>query len=110
MRAVEALFASGTQWSQSPIESLPAAWAPRTYGAVIIAADVSAVAATNCRRESFLWDMAFPLCCARFLLVFAFLRPASHHMERRGGGDFVVRSEQNCLRLSRKHVGSIIEL
>jgi hypothetical protein len=27
--------------------------APLTYGAVIIAADVSAVAATNCRRESF---------------------------------------------------------
>src|SRR3954451_23445143 len=59
--SVEALLAPGTQWSQNPIVSLPAAYAPRTYGAVINAADVSAVAATNCRREIFLRDIAYSL-------------------------------------------------
>jgi hypothetical protein len=44
------------------MESLPAACAPRIYGAVISAADDSAVAATNCRRVSFLRDIAFSPC------------------------------------------------
>src|ERR1700738_5106384 len=57
--SVLALLAPGTQWSQKPIVSLPAACAVRIYGAVISAADDIAVAATNCRRESFLRDMAF---------------------------------------------------
>src|ERR1044072_9930327 len=68
-RSVEALLAPGTQWSQKPIDSLPAAWAPRTYGAVTRAADDSAVAAMNCRRESFLRDMWFPLCLLLFCLL-----------------------------------------
>jgi hypothetical protein len=37
---------------------LPAALAERTKGALIIAADDSAVAATNCRRVSLFRDMA----------------------------------------------------
>jgi hypothetical protein len=58
-KSAQALFAPGTQWSQKPIASLPAAWADRTNGAVINAADDSALAATNCRRESLFRDMAF---------------------------------------------------
>jgi hypothetical protein len=54
------LLAPGTQWSQKPMVSVPAARAERTKGADISAADVSAVAATNCRRDSFFRDMAFP--------------------------------------------------
>src|SRR5438477_4231577 len=45
-----ALFAVGTQWSQKPTESLPAAWAPRTKGAAIMAVDKAAVLATKPRR------------------------------------------------------------
>src|SRR6516225_3065796 len=38
----DALLAPGTQWSQNPIESLPAAWAPRTYGMAMTAVEVAA--------------------------------------------------------------------
>src|SRR6516162_47913 len=41
-RVLEALFAPGTQWSQKPIESLPAAWAPRTYGIAMTTVEVAA--------------------------------------------------------------------
>jgi hypothetical protein len=44
---VEALLAFGTQWSQKPIERLPAARAVRTKGAATNAAEDKAVAATN---------------------------------------------------------------
>jgi hypothetical protein len=40
--------------------SEPAARAERMKGADISAAEVSAVAATNCRRDSFFRDMALP--------------------------------------------------
>jgi hypothetical protein len=40
--------------------SVPAARADWIKGADISAADVSAVAATNCRRDSFFRDMALP--------------------------------------------------
>src|SRR3954452_8037891 len=84
MSSVLAALAPGTQWSQKPNVSLPAACAPRTYGAVISAADVSAVAATNCRRESLLRDMTYSLpganhdernsaCCCYFSIC----RPSS---------------------------------
>src|SRR5262249_42918281 len=39
---LEALLAPGTQWSQKPIESLPAAWAPRTYGIAMTAVEAAA--------------------------------------------------------------------
>src|SRR5438477_10204937 len=57
--ALIASLAPGTQWSQNPIESLPAAWAPRTNGAEIIVADAAAVRVVNCRRVSPFFDMAF---------------------------------------------------
>src|SRR5215467_8941346 len=41
-RVLEALLAPGTQWSQKPIESLPAAWAPRTYGIAMTAVEAAA--------------------------------------------------------------------
>src|SRR4051812_45557768 len=44
--ASAALLAPGTQWSQKPIESLPAAYAPRTKGAESSAVDARAVRAT----------------------------------------------------------------
>jgi hypothetical protein len=78
IRSVLVLLAPGTQWSQKPIESLPAAFAVRMYGAVINAADDSAVAATNCRRESFLRDMIYslpgePIVMSEIRLLFLFL-------------------------------------
>ena len=52
-------LAPGTQWSQKPIDSLPAAWAPRTKGAAIMVAEAAAVRLVNCRRVSPFFDMAF---------------------------------------------------
>jgi hypothetical protein len=51
VRDCVALLAPGTQWSQKPIESLPAALAVRTNGAASIV-DAAAVVATNRRRVS----------------------------------------------------------
>src|SRR5262245_55217569 len=51
---LDALLAPGTQWSQNPIESLPAACAPRTYG---IARIDAAVVARNRRRVNLLLRM-----------------------------------------------------
>ena len=48
--ASEALLAPGTQWSQKPIDSLPAAFAVRTKGAATSAVVVSAVLSRNVRR------------------------------------------------------------
>src|SRR5258708_7045341 len=56
-----ALLALGTQWSQNPIESLPAAWAPRTKGAATMAPDRAAVLATKRRRLTLLEAMQFLL-------------------------------------------------
>ena len=52
-----ALLAPGTQWSQKPIDSLPAACAVRTNGAAIMVADAAAVVATKRRRVMLLLDM-----------------------------------------------------
>src|SRR5215510_1695031 len=48
--AFEALLPPGTQWSQKPTESFPAACAPRTCG-MASAAAVAAVAAVVCRKR-----------------------------------------------------------
>src|SRR5882757_2519268 len=56
-----ALLAFGTQWSQKPTESLPAAWAPRTKGAATIAVDRAAVLATKRRRLTLLEAIQFLL-------------------------------------------------
>src|SRR5204862_6332770 len=58
-----AALAPGTQWSQKPIDSLPAAWAPRTNGAPTIA-DARTVPAITRRREIFLETMP-PTPCYR---------------------------------------------
>src|SRR5262245_44953155 len=50
-RDLVALLAPGTQWSQKPIDSLPAALAVRTNGAASSVADAAADVATNRRRE-----------------------------------------------------------
>src|SRR5438132_13771079 len=50
INASEVLLASGTKWSQKPIESLPAACAVLTNGAAIIVADAAADVAMNRRR------------------------------------------------------------
>src|SRR6185295_8703906 len=46
-----ALLAPGTQWSQQPSESEPAAWTPLTYGAVIAAAEPRAAVLRTARRD-----------------------------------------------------------
>src|SRR5581483_10096978 len=53
--ACVALLAPGTQWSQKPIDSLPAAPAVRTNGAAIMVAEAAAVLATKRRREILLF-------------------------------------------------------
>ena len=60
-------MAPGTQWSQNPTDSLPAACAVRTNGAAIMVADAAADAATNRRRvNTFLFMfMAFSPFVAR---------------------------------------------
>src|SRR5262249_60659977 len=50
INASEVLLASGTKWSQKPIESLPAACAVLTNGAATIVVDAAADAAMNRRR------------------------------------------------------------
>src|SRR3954469_24631138 len=45
-------LALGTQWSHHPQASLPAAWAPRTYGAATAALVANAVCARKRRRDS----------------------------------------------------------
>src|SRR6184192_901488 len=50
INASDVLLASGTKWSQKPIESLPAACAVLTNGAAIIVADAAADVAMNRRR------------------------------------------------------------
>src|SRR6478752_4300650 len=45
-----AALAPGTQWSQKPIDNLPAAWAPRTNGAATIAVAMAEPAIRR-RRE-----------------------------------------------------------
>src|SRR5215831_13287907 len=50
INASEVLLASGTKWSQKPIESLPAACAVLTNGAAIIVVDAAADVAMNRRR------------------------------------------------------------
>src|SRR5947207_11874706 len=62
----EALLAPGTQWSQKPIESLPAACAVRTNGAAIIVADAAADVATKRRRVILAFFMGLSpvvVCC-----------------------------------------------
>src|SRR3954447_16616526 len=116
MSSVLAALAPGTQWSQKPNVSLPAACAPRTYGAVINAADVSAVAATNCRRESFLRDMTYSLPGAMMSKTqLAVLVSPSAGLGRSDGcrGDVEIsldQSEQNCRRLSRNQLVPVLEL
>src|SRR5215470_3737897 len=105
MISVEVLLASGTQWSHKPIDRLPAAFAVRTKGALIIAADDSAVAATNCRRVSLFRDMACLSLigqsdCSEIPLVFGFIsqpKPTAR-------GFRCLRSDQNCRLLSRNQV------
>src|SRR2546423_4652795 len=48
--ALEVLLAPGTQWSQKPIASLPAACAPRTYGAATSAVVARAAVFSALRR------------------------------------------------------------
>src|SRR6185312_10519169 len=45
-----ALLAPGTQWSQQPSVSFPAAYAPRTYGAASTAVDARAAVFNTVRR------------------------------------------------------------
>src|SRR3954464_15494643 len=58
MSAEVASLALGTQWSQKPTDSLPAACAPRTNGA---ATRPRAVPATTTRRETLDCSMTFVL-------------------------------------------------
>ena len=51
--AARTLLAPGTQWSQKPMVSLPAAYAPRTDGSQLGAAEVAVVAKKR-RRENVL--------------------------------------------------------
>src|SRR5215831_5297181 len=51
--ASDPLLAPGTQWSQKPTVSLPAACAPRTKGAATKAVDAAAVPTANRRRVIF---------------------------------------------------------
>ena len=65
--ALVTLLAPGTQWSQKPIEILPAALAVRTNGAAIIVADAAAVVATKRRRVIFAFVMSLPPRCRSVL-------------------------------------------
>src|SRR4051794_3300313 len=81
------------------------------YGALINAADDSAVAATNCRRESSLRDMAFSpgeaFVVSQIALLFLFLhltaRPKRRALLDAAEISFS-RSDQNCRRLSRNQL------
>src|SRR5215471_10204167 len=66
INASEVLLASGTKWSQKPIESLPAACAVLTNGAaIIVVVDAAADAAMNRRRVNIFPFMVFAPFCAR---------------------------------------------
>src|SRR6266849_2122805 len=64
IKASEVLLASGTKWSQKPIESLPAACAVLTNGAAIIVVDAASDVATNRRRVKVVPFIAFAPFCA----------------------------------------------
>src|SRR5262245_16309423 len=59
IKASDVLLASGTKWSQKPIESLPAACAVLTNGAAIIVVDAAADVAMNRRRLNIFPLMVF---------------------------------------------------
>src|SRR5262249_45836334 len=63
--ASDVLLASGTKWSQNPIESLPAACAVLTNGAATIVVDAAADVAMNRRRVNIFPVMVFAPFCAR---------------------------------------------
>src|SRR6516225_6298780 len=63
--ASDVLLASGTKWSQKPIESLPAACAVLTNGAAIIVVDAAADVAINRRRVNIFPLIVFAPFCAR---------------------------------------------
>src|SRR5215467_7605521 len=66
INASDVLLASGTKWSQKPIESLPAACAVFTNGAaIIVVVDAAAEAAMNRRRVNIFPFMVFAPFCAR---------------------------------------------
>src|SRR6516164_6445688 len=66
INASDVLLASGTKWSQKPIESLPAACAVLTNGAaIIVVVDAAADAAMNRRRVNIFPFMVFAPFCAR---------------------------------------------
>src|SRR5215470_15354519 len=64
INASEVLLASGTKWSQKPIESLPAACAVLTNGAATTVVDAAADAAMNRRRVNIFPLMVFAPFCA----------------------------------------------
>src|SRR5262249_46054560 len=59
INASDVLLASGTKWSQNPIESLPAACAVLTNGAATIVVDAAADVAMNRRRVNIFPLVAF---------------------------------------------------
>src|SRR5262245_50881215 len=65
INASDVLLASGTKWSQNPIESLPAACAVLTNGAATIVVDAAADVAMNRRRVNIFPVMVFAPFCAR---------------------------------------------
>src|SRR6476620_9265807 len=90
--------------------SLPAARAVRIYGAEISAADDMAVAATNCRRESFFRDIWHSSLVSQSrsdgnpVVIFLLARRAGRNGIARRYSISLGRSEQNCRRLSRNQV------
>src|SRR5215468_9266934 len=65
INASDVLLASGTKWSQNPIESLPAACAVLTNGAATIVVDAAADVAMNRRRVNIFPLMVSAPFCAR---------------------------------------------
>src|ERR1700761_2843252 len=94
--------------------SLPAAWAERTYGADISAADVSAVAVTNWRRDSFFRDMAFPSqgepMTEQKSLLLLLLSPPGPARDRAPGacGDFFVTIRAELFRRVEKSDAAMV--
>src|SRR5215472_1488577 len=65
INASDVLLASGTKWSQNPIESLPAACAVLTNGAATIVVDAAADVAMNRQRVTIFPLLLFPPSGAR---------------------------------------------
>src|SRR5689334_12699780 len=110
-RVLVATFAPGTQWSQKPIESFPAACAPRTYGAAMSAVVASAAVFSALRRVNERIEIP-PFRMLDMVVVlfgFVFRRWGNSTPSRiRGLGDDWQHSARPCDRVTRRVANALL--